>query len=600
MIEGGDPVSHPITSDRHLTLGIGMRLGYADFFSSPCTPEAVIARLQRYSLSEVLDYLGRISALLYTATDNEPHIQQVLCRTFFGGLARHMWSKVQQEVIRSGSLVVLFDEAAVNLTVKFALHALPSDGNPTGAHLSALGEAVLMCGTLIDATPLTPTDPLNTEVGWNRWVYYHYVLGLATTKPQLLQSLARTYEIYLTDQSHLRTHPDWIDLPALVTRKTGLSPEQLWAVLFSFLSYFLSIQIDNVDKRRALIDRRNYFAEFGFTESESQQFFELLGQDANRTQIENRAHFSLTELRPYDNFPIARRPFLAVGESAFCPSVRFLFERTTDGLYHDLLNSYPDDASGRRDRARFQRYVGAVYEDYIDRLFRRAIAASPSKARPIYLGPAALRQAIPPIHNGAESPVCDHVIAYEGAIVLLDSKAKFMPLRVRSGLDESTFIGRFEDLIIGAARQLDATIHHIRSGHLAQLGVNATPTTRFHPVVCSLADYPLQPLVSEWIERRVNAANLLRTSGTRPLELLQADHVEAIEEVMGAGRSLADVLEAKAQDEHLCRHSFNTFAYYETSGSLRRTRSPHLEARYLALVEQAKNFLREREQSSQT
>ena len=137
------------------------------------------------------------------------------------------------------------------------------------------------------------------------------------------------------------------------------------------------------------------------------RFFALVSSDARTIAGEMQDHFSLTDTRPYDLLPLARSPLIVIDDNVYCPYLRLLFDRMTSGLYHIILNANAGDSPAAKEaRSQFQGHLGTVYEEYVDRLFSRAIGGKPPRG-PVYIGPSELRNAIPPVKKGQEPPVCE-------------------------------------------------------------------------------------------------------------------------------------------------------------------------------------------------
>jgi hypothetical protein len=580
--------------NRALLAASGVRVSYRDVYGTTETRAAIINHLKEYTLAEVLDYLGRLSAVVHKAGPSDIKVQKQLCAQLFGDEAQRVWNAVVRAAQdRESRPVVIFDEVPIGLATKFALFVLPVEpAPPTNAPMHHLGQALLMINGLLDQAGTAPRGiSLDSEEGWNAWVYYQYFLGVAVANDNARHLLARTYDLFLTD--HPGTQVGNRSMTAWAVKATGIEPDRLWAILFAFLTHFYSIDASGVHKTTAWISRRSFFDDFGFSHAETDAFFRLVSSPVEEVAADVALHFSLNDLRPYDLLPIARSPLVVVGDFAICPYMRLLLERMTMGLYHILFNAETDKTpEGSAARTQFQSFVGNVWEDYVDRLFVRVIHAMPAAAaRPVYLGPKELQAAVPQTKKGERPPVADHLLVYGSVAVIIESKAKFMPMDVRFGLNRPLFVERFAHLFVSAARQLDATVTHLRAGTLDRDGIDCGLIETVIPVVASLAEYPLQPWAFDWLRHRVRDAGYLQQRGVRPLELLTASDIDRLEQPLSDGHSLASILAAKSNDGEWSKHSFHNWAIQRGPTYLRTSRSPYLDGIYKYVTERMDDIL---------
>lgn len=582
-----------------LTLTAGIRLAYSDVFGKPGTLQMLIERLGRYSIVEIVDYLGRISAVLFNDDGRSPAVQAHLCSVLFGQRAETVWASVERwrsaRVMRGHPPnVVLFDEATVALTLKLALLSrFPADPS-SSTDMAALGEAMLIANKCVDSGAPRGKEPTSPS-GRDAWVYYVFVVSAFQANDQPLHALARTFDLFLTDRPHLAGSASYVKLPERARQATGLDPTVLWAILFAYLAPFYAITAANAHEAYAAVHRTKYFEQYSFSDEQVREFLRLVARPAEEIATELRSSVSLNALRPYDNVAIAKSPLIEIGELALCPLLRLLFERVTTGLYHTILNATPgQDTLSVESRARFQRYMGEVFEDYIDALIRRVLEAQHRNGLPIplYLGPNTLRALVPPLKKGQESPVCDHLIWDGASVVLWDSKAKFLPLAARVGEDREAFLTRFGDLVDGAARQLDATAQLVRRGFFAPQGIEPSRVRSIFPSMVSLAEYTVQPPLQKWIQDRTNANGLLLPAVSAPFEVLMAGDVEHLEMPWSNGRNLGSIFANKGGSSLWRNHSMHNYLAMSGDPDLSESRSPHLDRIYSELVAKTESFLK--------
>ncbi len=576
---------------------IVVRLQFKDVFLRTWTREELIERLNRCPLSIVLDYIGRASAILFKDGGRNLDTQRQLCEVFFGALASRVWIAFEKGISENADskglqLVVLFDEATVALTAKMALLHSPALPAATGIDVASLGEAMLMINKLVDAQ--APIElKRSTPEGRDARAYYVYVVSAFQPREDELHAFARTAELLLRDQPQLHGTPNYIDLPARVKVATDLDSSTLWSILFAYFTHFSTISASDAHERNAFIDSGNYFDAYKFSESDVRSFLRVVAQPHDQAIAELRRKHSISTVRPYDNFAIARAPLIEIDNRAYCPVVRFLFERVTSGLYHVLLNATPGSTvEDIASRERFQRYLGDVFEDYVDRLVRRVLDVRRANGRPVplYLGPAELRASVAPSKKGFQSPICDHLIWDGTSAVIWDSKAKFLPLEARVGENIRTFIKRFGELVDGAAGQLHATAERIRSGAFAQYGIDPSKVQHIFPAMVSLADYAIQPHLQVWIEGRVRSQAFLTNGLSHPFEVLMCSDLEKLESPWAEGREIADILLTKRKSQIWRQHSMHNFIAMGGNLDIQHSRSAHLVKMFEQLTDSAESF----------
>lgn len=357
----------------------GIRLGWRDLTGQRTTWEAILSRLQRYSTAEALDYLTRTSAVLFNASIGSVEEQRYLCVALLGDEAPQIWRQAVEVILRRGpgsGPVVLFDQVSISIATKLVLRNLSSA--TTGAGTRALGEALLMLNDHIDTGPLVPlARKAHTNESLETWAYFAYVNGTFLHEDDDLHALARTFDIFLTDREDLRTRHNGYNLPALLESSTGLTVDQLWAMLFAVNAHFATITAENAGERTSALSRSGYFGKkFNFTRQEIDKFFAIVGKDV-AVMSDCVQEYSIYDPKPFHVLPFEESPLVIVGDLGFAPHVWLLFRRLTEGIYHLLFNALPTE-----ERTRFTRYVGFVFEDYIERVIERALFQAKRGGKP--------------------------------------------------------------------------------------------------------------------------------------------------------------------------------------------------------------------------
>ncbi|HEU4648549.1 MAG TPA: hypothetical protein VFS33_05775 [Gemmatimonadales bacterium] len=608
-----DPPRPPHQSAISLTrlregYGAGVHLGYQAFYGRPSSWEGIGERLREYALGQVLEVLGRVSAVLESEDESAISKQVRLIDALFGAeggpilarlAAEH--ERAQADPGRAGAIAI--DETSVLTVLKAACWNLPPGGDGSVARpLRALGEALLIANDLADRAPIAPTDAaLDQRDGLQQWAYYVTVNALFRHRERQMHWICRAYELYLTDRRHLRERSaDYLDLPTLMQAATGLAPEQLWAVLFAFLSPFAQIRPSTVASDRALIPRHRFFGDnYAFTSEETERFWSFMARDVESFSAEMRQRYSPSAIHPFSALPLSRSPLVVDGGLAFAPYLPELYAKLTTGLHYLVLDSLPAARRGQ-----FLRYIGEVFEDYIAQLFRRVYGDTAAKSGATgaarYIDGQTLRAALAP-KRGPQPKVCDGLIVEGDMVILLETKAKLLTADARNGHDAPAFFAKFEEIVVRGARQLDATATHLRAGRLRSLGLDPKRVRMICPVLISLQSLPyLVVIPSErgaplyaWTALRLQEEGLLRQPGVQPLQFMEASECEELEARLLRGDSLQAILEAKLSDPVALRESFQNFFFLRRPLPGKPT-NRYLEARYEQLTAAALAFFRAR------
>ena len=114
---------------------------------------------------------------------------------------------------------------------------------------------------------------------------------------------------------------------------------------------------------------------------------------------------------------------------------------------------------------------------------------------------------------------------------------------------------RFKDIFLDAAEQIQATIAALRDGKLTAYGFPAAGASTCYPIILTLEDISLNPVVYREIDRTFTEAGLLVQEGVRPWQCIDVGEFEQIEVALNTGYSLMGLLDAKIGDSVGCYES---------------------------------------------
>lgn len=135
-----------------------------------------------------------------------------------------------------------------------------------------------------------------------------------------------------------------------------------------------------------------------------------------------------------------------------CIAYPFLIEKLASGVYHTILNSWPEK---HPDRALFQGYWGKVFEQFANDRLRDAYPASPLVNR-FYPNPFFRRR-----QSGSLKEVCDAVVDYGDTLVLIEHKGGYLSLDEKYSGDVSKLLKGVADKFGKAIKQLSGSIENL-------------------------------------------------------------------------------------------------------------------------------------------
>jgi len=377
-----------------------------------------------------------------------------------------------------------------------------------------------------------------------------------------------------------------MDLPQLVKKRTGLEPDQLWAVLFALFGH---IHAHGANPGPPIRIHTYFRQNFRFSASESERFFRLVGRSATALKRQMRSYYKERALKPYHMLPLAETPLVLLGGGGYVPSRTLLFAALTTGLYHGLLNAQ----ESRAERSRFQEYVGRVFEDYVSRLLDRACAAATGGLAIRYIDADTIRRLLRGTKK-KKPKACDGLAISGDTVILFESKAKLFSLAVRSGVGFPEFRKKLEDIFVGSAGQMDDTIQAIERGDLRSIGIDPAAVRRYLPVVVTLENLALTPLIFDPAIQSIAEKGWLhaRSSKTALIQLMEVGELELFEVAIRTGRNVTHLMERKVTLAPA--HSFTNFWHLDKEVDLLAARNPYLAEIYRSVSDRVLAFFRSR------
>ena len=585
---------------------LGIWLGARELLGLEASWTAIADRLSEYSLFDVLNTVGRVDAALHNSNSLESALQLRLADGLLGQpigreVRGRFLHKIEREAARGMARTnyVMFGQKPLTTLLQIAVHACRVT-DKRADKLSDIGVALLMTNDLLASEPSSPqeADP-NTREGRETWLYFLSHAAAQHGAEASVHIVARAADLFLSTPSHLKDHPDFVDLPALFSEASGLSIDAYVLVLLGFLGTLYGINESNVHERDAVINVRQFeSAHLQFTEADTNKFFALVGLSVEEFVERMIRAYPRGTLQPLYLLPLEESPIVRFGDKGVCHSIHLLENRLTSGLYHLLLNSRPEAAF----RAKLQRFIGSVFADYVDRSFERISSHFPSGVKRrkgkvysvnSYFREADLQQMMFD-QPGNTPPLCDGLFVFNDMLVLVESKARLFPLAARSEGDLEKFFTRLREIVVGGARQLDATVNHMAEGRLSKLPVEPRALRRVLPIIVSLQDITLNPMLRDWINTEVQKHGYFRETHLErarvaPVQLFVPGDLEMLELLVEAsGKPMNALLAQFLNDDYGKSYSFSSWAALRHKATFQsKGRVAYHGDRYLALTKGA-------------
>lgn len=555
---------------------------WGDVYGEDPSWDDAASRLSGYGLGQVLAILGGVSAILNSSAPVEGQ-RRIIAKLFefpdqVGRDFQAWWDREKPEGLTDFPL--FFSEPQVVAAAKIALLACPPVTHTQASSLDPLGESLLMVGDLLDREDAGDLPPaITTPADRIPWLRYLVTNGLFNASENLTHALARTHDLYLTDRPELRDEPEHIDLPRRFRETTGLDSELAWT-LGAFLFGNWRTVDPKSDRPPGPLSLEALSSSFRLKKQEADAFADYLFIDAAaaRTQLRDRG-VGPDALRAYDPLPLANKPLVRLEGRVYCPSVRLLRWKLTTGLRHAFLSPGTTRAS---DRQAYLTYTGRVFENYVERLLRRALPPSGKR----FIGERELRQA------AGNGKVCDGVILDGDSVVLVEAKATLFPLAVCADGDFDTLRAKTGDIFADAAEQFDGTVAAIDGGALRD-AIQPERVSRYLPLVVTLDTLPITPFFYDVVEEAVAAHGALKHAKAQPLQAVAVSELELLEAYISEGGNLGDLLAERAANGTYRDDCLKNYLLARHGRAALR-RNPHLVERYRKLVNDGVELLRAR------
>lgn len=394
--------------------------------------------------------------------------------------------------------------------------------------------------------------------------------------PDVYQALARNDEYFdIFDRRAAEfSFSDGQTLAQRFEQLTGLGIRQYLRLYFSIFALHSPLQDrhpDEINANPGIInfDTETIFSLMDFSEEERSIFFQRvvtdlpgLIQGVKKDAGSSRAwQFDFTAFRdhPLVSIPGNERGFT-------CIAFPFLIEKLASGVYHTILNSWPE---GHPERGKFQQYWGYVFEQFVNDRLREEYPPSPLLRR-LYANPYFNKK------KNSSTEVCDAVLDYGNSLVMMEHKGGYLSLDEKYSDDVNKLLTGIAEKFgtEKALKQLPRSIGLLFNEDPAERDTfserakKVRPTEAFNTAgvrkvypVLVVQDFSMtigfmNRRLRLQFEQKLKEYRLDPRIHVRPLSLLTVENLENVLEHLGE-ITLPDVLDEYAREVHQPLSTFN-------------------------------------------
>lgn len=330
---------------------------------------------KKYAQQELEDDLSKLSvedcmiatSILLTVLENEgrinTNVQIGMVNMFFDGEIRQ---KVLNLLKKEPQRIVFFETQLLLLAKYAILYAKNEPGNNFDERklFSLYMKAVLGVTDVLDEKTEGTTEP-ELQRAAIRSMYFF-------SRPNLLYSLIRTLDLFITIPNDLTTHHQYLDVPALFQEATGLPLETYLFLGLSLIALPMEQKQGNYKNENWCIVPEKYFLQTRASKEDVNLIMQELSIDVQslKSLYQNQDNFE------YNFNGLVQHPLVTFDKQKFCPlPLSLLKDKITSQVYWILF----DHIKGKQSKKlhTYTNFMGACFEEYVYRLLRRIYPSSP-------------------------------------------------------------------------------------------------------------------------------------------------------------------------------------------------------------------------------
>lgn len=387
--------------------------------------------------------------------------------------------------------------------------------------------------------------------------------------PDVFQAVARNDEYFDLFDRRAADFPftDGQTLPQRFEQLTGLGLRQYLRLYFSVFVLHNELEGKHPEEINANptvinFDREAVFSLMDVTDEEKSIFFQRVVADLPELIRGVRKDAASSRAWQFDFKTFRDYPLVSIpgNERGFtCIAFPFLIEKLASGVYHTILNSWPE---GDRERSRFQSYWGKVFEQFVNDRLRDAYPPS-ALAKRFYENPYFNKK------KNRSTEVSDAALDYGDSLVLMEHKGGYLSLDEKYSDDAGKLLAGVAEKfgIEKAIKQLSRSVGMLfnedepRRDSFSERVQGRGPAEVFNPVAIRKV-YPVLVVqefamtigfmnrrLKQQFDQKMREYQITQRVNVRPLSLLTVEDLENVLEYLGE-ITLPEVLDEYAREEH--------------------------------------------------
>jgi hypothetical protein len=460
------------------------------------------------------------------AAASEPYFSKAVQRRLIADVTAPgpLASALEKAMSRSVPTIVLSEQQLMHLARLVVLHADPRPHDDFG-NSEELYSEWLTC--LFGVTDLLDAglrvEDHDERLSWELRQYNlnHHEDGLPV--------LAVHYEIYRELWPRLDSERAK-QIEAAFTRHTRMRIADYFAVGAAVQARFIAYGLSETGL--AAISPAEYFGKAQLSEDAWKPFFDLVARDLAGLRTELKVEDERYGPTTYGALTFERFPLFRAEPGLYLPlSVLSLMRRVTEGVFHFLSAAAEAEALDRR---HYISPFGDLFQQLVEWSFRRGVEASGDAipiAADIEYGPRSARRRS-----------SDVILGYDGYPVFVEVVSGPLQVGTTTRGDLTCFQADLERLVLGKARQLDASIRDFLTGELRLDGCDPTTSREVWPVIVTSHAFPSTGTVSGETERQVDALGYLTSDRIAPLAVISAEELCFCEGFMERGKTFLSLI----------------------------------------------------------
>ena len=364
---------------------VNVLLTWSHLTGQEVTEAEFLQEIRELSLQQVLPGLIR---LLQYADTNEPMFYGVLDRRItdlFNAEKAHQIA----ERLSKGRPWIFFSQ----WQLLFAIKLICSFGSRSASDLQVTDGQILrlllMTNDFYPQGESAPDTPQGIIENIQRTVLRGFSL-IQREMPKVL--IGRYAELFgrLAARANRGDFNNWIDISKVLTCKLGIQLDAFKAILFALYgssAIRLSEEGDNlVFPELGSLMPCEFFAKAELPKEEVDRVLDLVSTSPDAVKEDHENRYGATIGNSVDLGILLRRPAITLPDGRLAGvSGKLLIQRYTCGLYWDIHNALPDDATAKPNRKLFQTFFGELHERYGQDTLQRIESGQLSRKKKVRL-----------------------------------------------------------------------------------------------------------------------------------------------------------------------------------------------------------------------